>query len=643
MCPREASQKMTEPREYRELGMDRPITRRSFLNGVAVGLTGACLAAGRGEWARAESRPGEVPKVYYPPALTGLRGSHPGSFEVAHALRDGAYRTLPPLDDTRETYDLVVVGGGISGLAAAYFFRQALGEDRSVLILENHDDFGGHAKRNEFRSEGRLFIGYGGTMGISTPFPWSWVSKALIRELGVKVERYPEFLDGDLYSRHGLWRGMFFDRETFGADRLVAGYGKLPWEEFFSRAPLSPAARRDLIRLYTSKEDYLRGLSAEEKRNRLSQMSYQDFLLNVARVTPEAIPYFQGMVFRNAMRVDTAPALHLAQFNFGPGFSGLGLDLEPPFDEDSFQFHFPDGNATLARLLVKRLLPQALAGEQTMESIVEARLDYTRLDEQASKVRLRLGSTAVRVEHEGDPAKARSIRLAYVQDGKLYGVRAGQVILACYNSVIPYLVPELPREQKEALAYPVKVPLMYTNVLIRNWTSFRKLGVSRVSAPGMYYTSFNLDIPVSIGGYRCSERPEDPVIVHLVRYPNKPGLPRREQNRAGQHELLGTAWETIERETRRELARVLAAGGFDPAADILAITANRWPHGYAYTPDTLGDPDLPHEMRPHVIGRRPFGRIAIANSDAEAAAFTNSAIDAAHRAVQDLLRRRGMI
>jgi spermidine dehydrogenase len=133
------------------------------------------------------------------------------------------------------------------------------------------------------------------------------------------------------------------------------------------------------------------------------------------------------------------------------------------------------------------------------------------------------------------------------------------------------------------------------------------------------------------------------VVLHLTRYPNRPGLPRREQHREGMRDLLQTSFEQIELQIRRQLARILGPGGFDPARDILAITANRWPHGYAYTYDTLSDPDLPHQERPHVVGRRPFGRIAIANSDAGAAAFTNTAIDEAHRAVQDLLAQRGLV
>jgi spermidine dehydrogenase len=478
-------------------------------------------------------------------------------------------------------------------------------------------------------------------MLISTPFPYSFVARALVEdELGIEVSRYGEFVDWGVYR--GLERGMFFDRETFGEDRLVVGQGKLPWPEFFQKTCLSQKAKSDLTRLYTEKKDYLPGLSAEEKRKKLAKMSYQDFLVNVVGVTPEAIPYFGSMVFRNAMHVDTAPALHVATHHM-PGFDGMDLGLEPGFDEDSYQFHFPDGNATIARLLVQRLVPGAIPGKQDPRSIVLAKADYGKLDEEGKDVRIRLNATVVRVEHEGPLDEARSLRVAYVRGGKPRGVRAKHVVLACYNAVVPYLVPDLPEEQKKALHEPSKVPLMYTNVFLRGWKAFEKLGIASFSAPGMYHSSGMLDFPVSIGGYDCPRTPDEPIVVHMVRYPTKPGLPRKEQNRAGRYELLGTPFETIERSIREELARILAGGGFDPAEDILAITANRWPHGYAYTPDTLGDPDVPFEEQPHVVGRRPFGRIAIANSDSEAAAFTNTAIDAAHRAVQDLLRARGMI
>jgi spermidine dehydrogenase len=229
-----------------------------------------------------------------------------------------------------------------------------------------------------------------------------------------------------------------------------------------------------------------------------------------------------------------------------------------------------------------------------------------------------------------------------MKDGKMHGVRAKNCVLACYNSIVRFLAPELPEAQKEALAYPAKVPLVYSSVLVRNWKPFAKLGVYTVGAPNMWHTSVGLDQPVSIGEYQFAKTPDEPTVLHLSANPNKPGLPRRQQHKAGWRQLLETSWEQVELETRRELARILAPGGFDPAADILGITVNRWPHGYAYTYDSLGDPDVPEEERPHVRGRQPFGRIAVANSDAGAAAFINEAIDQARRAVDELIRRSGL-
>jgi spermidine dehydrogenase len=226
----------------------------------------------------------------------------------------------------------------------------------------------------------------------------------------------------------------------------------------------------------------------------------------------------------------------------------------------------------------------------------------------------------------------------------VYAVRARNCILACYNRIIPYLMPEIPKEQKQALEYPVKVPMMYTNVLIKKWTSFQKLGVARISAPGMYYPSATLDPGTTFGGYSGVTTPEEPILVHLTRSPNKPGagLNRKQQNAAGQQELLTMTFEDHEFKIRDQLGRMLGPGGFDPAEDIVGITVNRWPYGYAYTYDTLGDPNVPLEERPHVLGRKRFGLVSIANSDAGAAAFTNQAMDEANRAVEEVFVRQGL-
>ena len=304
---------------------------------------------------------------------------------MAHAARDGEFSGPLTAEDAGERYDLVVVGGGISGLSSAYFFRQALGADRKVLILDNHDDFGGHAKRNEFHHEGRMYLSFGGTMSIETPFPYSYTAKTLISDLGIDVGSYQKHLDSDVYS--GLESGVFFDREHFNGDRLVVGVGTKPWPKIFAEAPLPPRVRADLTRLHTESVDYLPGLSQSEKIEALKRMSYQDYLLKHARVLPETLPYFAGSSFRNNMRVDTCPAY--TAFRYGAiGFAGSQLPPDSIYDETKYNFHFPDGNATIARLLVSRLVPDVFPGQQSMESIVTARAEYRALDQSIRSTRI---------------------------------------------------------------------------------------------------------------------------------------------------------------------------------------------------------------------------------------------------------------
>jgi spermidine dehydrogenase len=230
------------------------------------------------------------------------------------------------------------------------------------------------------------------------------------------------------------------------------------------------------------------------------------------------------------------------------------------------------------------------------------------------------------------------VDVAYVRGGRLRVARGGRCVLACWSTIVPHLMPELPEAQRAALAYAVKVPIVYTNVLLRRWTAFRKLGVNRVDAPGGYHTSFNLDLPVSVGAYRHSARPEEPVVVHMVRTPCRPGLPAREQHRAGRLDLLTATFATFEREIRGQLGRALGGGGFDPARDIRAITVNRWPHGYAYQYNSLWDRFwLEGGEPPCVVARRPLGRVAIANADTAAYAYTDAAIDQAFRAVREVM------
>jgi spermidine dehydrogenase len=272
-----------------------------------------------------------------------------------------------------------------------------------------------------------------------------------------------------------------------------------------------------------------------------------------------------------------------------------------------------------------------------MEDVVTARADYSVLDEDGSPVRIRLNSTVVRVGHVGaaNPG-AREVEIAYMRGGQLASVRAKNCVLACYNTMIPYLCPELPDKQKEALSYLVKAPLVYTHVAIKNWSAFQKLGVHQIESPGSFHTYVALDFPVTLGEYKFPSNPEEPMVLFMLRTPCKPGLSQREQHRAGRAELLRTPFTTFERNIRDQLGRTLP--GFDPARDIEGITVNRWAHGYAYGYNSLFDPDWSEEEKPWVLGRKPFGHIAIANSDAGAIAYTDCAIDQAYRAVSELMK-----
>jgi spermidine dehydrogenase len=638
-----------------DIGLTQPISRRDFIGGVATGIglltvTDASAAdptpsgAGRaGPAAEPSAATAHAPlsAESYPPLRTGLRGQYLGSFEGAHLARDGGFDGPVTAEDTGEHYDLVVVGAGISGLSAAYFYRKALGDDRRILILDNHDDFGGHAKRNEFTVGGRTYLSFGGSMSVETPFPYSYTAKAVLADLGLDPKSFSRYERPD--RARGLRRGIFFDREHFLDDKLVVGAGERPWAAFFEDAPVSAEVRADLIRLHTEKTDYLPGLDAAQKAAALKRMSYQDFLLKHAGLRPASLPFFHGIGWgiRNHKRLDTCPA-YSAWRSERPGFAGMQIETEPVVEAE--YFHFPDGNASIARLIVSRLVPGVFAGPQDPESIVLARANYANLDIATNPTRLRLESTVVRVEHLGTPDQGteRAVRVVYSAGGHRRQVTAANVVMACFNNILPFIVPTLPDEQKKALHYASKVPMQYTSVLLRNWEPFRRLGVSEIHAPNGYHPDVMLDTPLTIGGYDTLLDPGQPAMIQMIRNFNKPGLPRREQNRAARADMLATPFETIEREVRSQLNRMLGPAGFDARRDVLGLTVNRWPHGYAYTYDTLGDPDLPDAERPHIVGRRAFGRIAIANTDAGAAGYVNVAIDQAERAVQECLLSRGL-
>lgn len=623
-----------------KLGMNQTITRRDFISGAAVSISGSLI------WPYAEAaKPIQGTETLvnnYPPIRDGMRGSHEGSYEVAHKLRDGVRWDNP--EDSGERYDLVVVGGGLSGLASAWYYREA-NPDARMLILDNHDDFGGHAKRNEFWHDDRMILSHGGTENIENLHRYNDRGRHLLNSLGIDANRYSEFHNEKLYASYNLNWSVFFDRETFGEDKLAVGPGKPSWPEFFKKTPLSDAAQKELVLLYESDIDYLKDLNPKEKIAFLQKTSYEKYLLNVVGISPEAVSF----VWRSAtwaIGLDQLSAW-VAKESDWPGTSGLGkLATNPELASKEPVFcQFPDGNATITRLLVRSLIPGVAPGK-ALDDVVTARFDYNAIDLPSSSVRIRLESTVIDVRHKGKLDSAEPVEVTYVRDNRAYRIKAERCIMACYNSAIPHICRELPDEQKAALSLAIKAPLIYTNVLIRNWTSFVKLGIRGARCPGSYFDSIDLTEPTNIGRYRHARKPEEAVVVRLFRAPlvaEMRGQPVSEQWHAARTSLLHTTFETFERNIRDQLSRILSPGGFDPMRDILAITVNRWPHGYAYGHDPESGQvawmldELPPERSPWIAARKPYGRIAIANSDATADAMTEGAFNAAQIAVDALL------
>jgi spermidine dehydrogenase len=614
------------------------ITRRDFLNGVAVAI-GAGFGPARWLHAAADTS-------VYPPALTGMRGSTDASYAAAHALRDGKRFAFEQLASEGEV-DLVVVGAGISGLAAAHYFRR-LDPAARILILDNHDDFGGHARRCEMRVGERLLLSYGGSESIQSPGElWSEQALALLKDLGIDLRRFESAFHRALYPGLGLSRGVLFTREAFGVDKLVTGdptrmvaddisrdrLNARSVRAFINDFPLDVDARESLIALYTQARDFWPGKSVEQKMATLASISYHEFLSRYWRLSAQAVKVFQKRPHDFfAVGIDLLPALEAAGTGY-PGFDGLGLPVSAPDSakmDEPYIYHFPDGNASIARLLVRKLIPDAAPGT-TMEDIVMAAFDYSRLDAANAPTRLRLNSTVVALANT--PNSRADV--GYIHDGILRRTSARHVIYAGYNTMLPYVAQELPREQRAALARAVKAPLVCVKLAVRNWQPWVDAGVHEVTNPMGFYSRIKLDYPVSLGSYRFASTPRDPMILHLVHVPIRANsVDQSAAWRSGRASLYQTSFEKFEQQAAGELSRILGRRAFDPDRDITAISVYRWAHGYAYGFNSLFDKE--QDLSLQTVARQRVGRIAIANSDAAWSAYAHAAIEEAARAVAEL-------
>ena len=606
--------------------------------GQVIGQTTASLASSK------------LPGDYYPPTLTGMRGSHEGSYEVAHAL---AWNGQKPssYEELDEHYDLVVVGAGQSGLAAAWYYRKKMGPAARILLLDNHDDFGGHAKRNEFHQDGNMVLGLGGAQNIEPMSSYSAMAIELLKDIGIDDQALAAMTantpdDYMLGGKFGASNGMTIPaaggHKTLSGNWLEFIHGGQGYGAAVKELPIPEEEQAKLIAFFGGDRDFLDDLSLLEQYRYVKSVSYNQFLTERVGLAEETLPILGAFT-----RVLLGPAgwnlTVLEALSVGcPGLKAMGWltnrlsDLAGAFvlGDAPVAYIFPDGNASVARLLVHKLIPNVAPAMKGFEDVAISNFNYEALDLDDNSTRLRLNSTVVGVKETA----LNHVRVDYVEKGQPFSISADHCILACYNGLIPHLCPEMSDQQKEGLSYGVKVPFVYANVLLKNGRAFAGLDTTFTQCPYDPFQWVSAAPTVTSGGYQPPQSPDRPMAAFMMASPTPAdikGMPARELFRLGRHKIYGTPFKDYEQQIRDQLQGMLGQYGFNHETDITAITVNRIPHGYAYSYLGLDDPDWDEGHAPHEIGRAQFGRISIANSDSEAMPLMQAAFDAAWRAVQE--------
>ena len=620
------------------------ITRRDFVGGMLVASGGALLEGmsplelmaekdeftgygGVGEYARSNGNT-------WPVLLAG------------HRIRDGVYDPLPKnVIETGEMYDCVIVGGGISGIAAALFFQRETGGKKKCLMLENHPIFGGEAKQNEFEVNGKRLIGHQGSAIYQLQKPESFL-KQFYESIGLKTPKLsyqkwagpqpemklsqtPYDAAGMDVGQYGYWFGPKYGAKT-------GMWVMDPVRRKLEGAPIPAEARVEWVRFLTGAE--VSGKPFEHPKAEGDAISR-----SLDSITMEQHLMERFGLSRETVRTYLSP-VEGGGSGLGPdalsGYSDYAFEtLEPVADESGAMSQmFPGGNTTIARLMVKSLMPGAIQGEGSVNGVTEHGVNLAGLDQDGAAARIRLGATVVAVEHEGDAAKAASVSVAYEHSGKLYRVRARSVVMAGGSWTTKHVVRDLPEAQREAYGQFYRSPCMMANVAVRNWKFLYKMGMSGCrwfgGTVGDYFEVRKLAV---VGGVEPTLGPDSPVVLTLKCLYAHPGLPTEEQGNRGRMEMLSMPFAEYEKRIRQQFTDMFAGGGFDADRDIAGIILNRWGHAYL-SPQPgffFGKEGKPAPRE--ILRKAPFGRIAFANTDLAGAMDHRFSILEAKRAVEQVV------
>jgi spermidine dehydrogenase len=626
------------------LGMHANITRRDFLGSTLL-ASGALLLDSATPQQLLAQQADELTGYGGVGEYSTSNGNTLRVLQAGHKIRDAVYDHLPNnIVETGETYDCVIVGGGISGIAAALFHQRQAGGRGTCLVLENHPIFGGEAKQNEFLVDGKRLIAHQGSAIYQLQQPQSFLAQ-FYDSIGLKspkltyqkwggaqpempLSRTPYDEAGMDYGQYGFWFGAKFGQKP--------GLWVMdPVRRKLEGAPITDSARVEWLR-------FLTGSAVEQKPFEHPKSEGDPISRYLDTITLEQHYMERFGLSQETVRTFLSPV--------AGGGSGLGPDALSAYSDYAYEMlnpipdesggmdqMFPGGNTTIARLMVKSLLPTSISGPDTVDAVCRNAVNFVALDAPGAPARIRLGATAVSVRHDGDPAKASSVAIVYEKGGQLYRVKARSVVMAGGSWTTKHIVRDLPETHRQAYAQFYRSPCMMANVAVRNWRFLYDKGLSGCrwfgGAVGDYMEVRKLALT---GDVERAITPDGPIVLSLKCIYAYPGLPTEEQGSRGRMELLSTSFREYERRIRQQFSDMFTGSGFDAQRDIAGIILNRWGHAYLSPQPGFFFGKNGQPAAREILRKAPFGRIAFANTDLAGAMDHRFSILEAQRAINQL-------